>query len=165
RRMLLTLCYGCGLRLNELVHLQVSDIDGERCLLRIDQGKGHKDRLVEMSATLLVQLRDYWRALRPLQWLFPGRDSGMPLCANTPQKYYTEAKRQAGVVKTGGIHALRHAYATHSLAAGMPITHLQHQLGHRDIRTTMRYLHWVPSYAGGAGNTDLIAALAHRHER
>ncbi|MCP5417691.1 MAG: transposase [Chromatiaceae bacterium] len=95
RRMLLTLCYGCGLRLNELVHLQVSDIDGERCLLRIDQGKGHKDRLVEMSATLLVQLRDYWRALRPLQWLFPGRDSGMPLCANTPQKYYTEAKRQA----------------------------------------------------------------------
>ena len=73
-RMLLCVCYGCGLRVSELLHLKVRDIDGERRLLRIDQGKGAKDRLVEMPQTLLLQLRGYWQQFRPIAWLFPGRD-------------------------------------------------------------------------------------------
>jgi len=71
--MMLTLCYGCGLRLSELVSLKVRDIDGERQLLRVEQGKGAKDRLVPLSDTLLAQVRAYWRLFRPCQWLFPGR--------------------------------------------------------------------------------------------
>ena len=161
--MMLTVCYGCGLRVSELVHLQVRDIDGERRLLRIDQGKGAKDRLVEIPPTLLVQLRQYWKVFRPYQWLFPGRDPTTALGMTSAQKSYTAAKGKAGVDKIGGIHSLRHAYATHQLAAGMPITQLQHQLGHKDIRTTMRYLHWVPNYAGREQGTDLIADLEADH--
>ena len=162
-RMLLMVCYGCGLRVNELVHLQVRDIDGERQRLRIDQGKGAKDRLIEMPPTLLGELREYWRWLRPYLWLFPGRSPDTALGVTSAQKSYTAAKRQAGVDKLGGIHGLRHAYATHQLAAGMPLIKLQHQLGHKDIRTTMRYLHWVPNYQGGESAADLIADLEADH--
>jgi len=164
-RMMLTVCYGCGLRVSELVHLKVRDIDSERKLLRIDQGKGAKDRPVEMSATLLVQLREYWRVFRPHEWLFPGREPTVPLGITSAQKSYTAAKGKAGVDKLGGIHGLRHAYATHQLAAGMPLIKLQHQLGHKDIRTTMRYLHWLPNDQGGTDGTDLIADLERAHER
>lgn len=162
-RMMLTVCYGCGLRVNELVHLRVRDIDGERLLLRIDQGKGAKDRLVEMPPRLLDLLRQYWLMFRPYHWLFTGRDPSRSLGVSSVQRSYTTAKQQAGVAKLGGIHGLRHAYATHQLAAGMPLVKLQHQLGHKDIRTTMRYLHWVPRYAGGDASTDLIADLEVDH--
>lgn len=158
-RMMLTVCYGCGLRVNELVHLRVRDIDPERLLLRIAQGKGKKDRLVELSPRLLDLLREYWRVFRPYDWLFTGREPTQALGVSSVQRCYTTAKRRAGVDKLGGIHGLRHAYATHQLAAGMPLVKLQHQLGHKDIRTTMRYLHWVPRYAGGDASADLIADL------
>jgi integrase len=161
--MMLTVCYGCGLRVDELVHLKVRDIDGERRLLRIDQGKGAKDRLVEIAPTLLVQLRHYWQWLRPYLWLFPGAEPSRAIGVTSAQKCFTAAKRKVGVDKVGGIHSLRHAYATHQLAAGMPITKLQHQLGHKDIRTTMRYLHWIPNYQGGNDGTDLIADLEADH--
>ena len=82
-RMMLTLCYGCGLRVSELVAVKVSDLDGERRLLRVEQGKGAKDRLVPISATLLEQLRTYWRSFRPEGWLFPGQVPGQPLCATS----------------------------------------------------------------------------------
>jgi integrase len=120
---------------------------------------------VELSATLLVQLREYWRVFRPYEWLFPGREPTVPLGVTSAQKSYTAAKRKVGVDKLGGIHGLRHAYATHQLAAGMPLIKLQHQLGHKDIRTTMRYLHWIPNYQGGNDGTDLIADLERAHER
>jgi site-specific recombinase XerD len=164
-RMVLTVCYGCGLRVTELMNLKVRDIDGERRLLRIDQGKGAKDRMVEIPETLLLRLRRYWQWLRPHDWLFPGRDPTTALGVTSAQKCFKAAKRKAGVDKMGGIHSLRHAYATHQLAAGMPITQLQHQLGHKDIRTTLRYVHWVPNYAGGDSGTDLIADLEADHER
>ena len=102
-RLMLTLCYGCGLRLSELLAVKVSAIDGERKLLRVDQGKGAKDRLVPVSATLLEQLRAYWRFYRPRDWLFPGRVAGQPLSPSSVQKAYTRAERQAGVTKVGGI--------------------------------------------------------------
>ena len=159
-RVMLTLCYGCGLRVSELVHLRVRDIDGERHLLHIGEGKGGKDRLIALSPVLLGQLRDYWRRYHPAAWLFPTRGADQPLSVSTVQKRYGQAKALAGVDKVGGIHALRHAYATHQLAAGMPLLALQHQLGHRDIHTTLRYLHWVPDYRTGTGATDLVAALA-----
>jgi len=107
-RMMLTLCYGCGLRVSELLAVKVSDLDGERRLLRVEQGKGARDRLVPVSETLLGQLRAYWRSFRPEGWLFPGGVPAQPLCATSVQKVYTRAKQAAGVKKIGGIHALRH---------------------------------------------------------
>jgi integrase len=162
--MLLMVCYGCGLRVSELLNLKVRDIDGERRLLRIDQGKGAKDRMVEIPETLLLQLRRYWQLFRPYEWLFPGRDPTTALGVTSAQKCFTSSKCKAGVDKVGGIHSLRHAYATHQLVAGMPITQLQHQMGHKDIRTTLRYVHWVPNYQGGDSSTDLIADLEVDHE-
>jgi integrase/recombinase XerD len=162
-RMMLTLCYGCGLRVSELLAVKVSHVDGERRLLRVEQGKGAKDRLVPVSATLLGQLRAYWRSFRPGDWLFPGQVPGQPLCATSVQKVYTRCKHKAGVNKIGGIHALRHAYATHSLEAGMPVHRLQRLMGHRNLQSTLRYVHWVPAYREGEGDPDLVAKLEVDH--
>ena len=163
-RMMLTLCYGCGLRLRELVAVKVSQIDGESSLLRVDQGKGAKDRLVTISETLLGQLRSYWRLYRPQDWLFPGRVPGRALSATSAQKLYTRAKRTAGVTKAGGIHGLRHAYATHLLEAGLPVHRLQRLMGHQNLQSTLRYVHWVPNYREGQGDLDLIAKLEVDHD-
>ncbi len=158
-RMLLTTCYGCGLRVSELVSIQVSHLDGERRLLRVEQGKGAKDRAVILSPTLLQWLRDYWRELRPPHWLFPGKDQRSPLSIASVQKLFHAAKQQAGVTKVGGIHSLRHAYATHQLEDGMPLHQLQYQLGHQNIRSTLRYVHWVPGYRESEGGGDLLSKL------
>jgi len=164
-RMMLELCYGCGLRVSELVALKVRDIDSERQLLRIEQGKGAKDRPVILSPSLLERLRDYWRRYHPTLWLFPRRDTDVALDVSTPQKVFTAAKRRAGIDKVGGIHSLRHAYATHQLEAGLPVHQLQRLLGHQNIHSTLRYVHWVPGYKEGQRGTDLIAALEVDHER
>ena len=158
-RSMLLLTYGCGLRLSEVLALRVADIDGERKLLRVRQGKGAKDRLLPLSPTLLAQLRAYWQLYRPADWLFAGR-RGAPLSTTSLQKAYTRAKAQAGVTKVGGIHALRHAYATHQLAAGLAVERLQRLMGHTSIHTTLRYVHWLPSAGDGEGELDLIAQLA-----
>jgi integrase len=163
-RMMLTTCYGCGLRVSELVALKVRDIDSERQLLRIEQGKGAKDRQVILSPSLLEQLRDYWRRYRPTLWLFPRRESQIALDVSTPQKVFTVAKRRVGIDKVGGIHSLRHAYATHQLEAGLPVHQLQRLLGHQNLQSTLRYVHWVPGYHEGQTGTDLIAALEVAHE-
>jgi site-specific recombinase XerD len=163
-RMLLALCYGCGLRVSEVVAVRVRDIDGERSLLRIEQAKGAKDRLVIIGPSLLDALRRYWQAQRPDNWLFPNnRRREQHIGISTAQKVYTEAKRLAGIDKVGGIHALRHAYASHQLESGLPVHQLQRLLGHGNLQSTMRYLHWVPDGGReGGGHTDLIAPLAHR---
>ena len=160
-RTLLLTCYGCGLRVSELVKIKLRHIDSERGLLRIEQGKGAKDRNVILPAALLNQLRDYWRVQRSDHWLFPNEQHpGEPLSICTPQKIYRRIKQQVGIEKVGGIHALRHAYATHQLQAGMSVQQLQYQLGHRSIQSTLRYVHWVftdnPQDRGGI---DLISAL------
>lgn len=162
QRMLLATCYGCGLRVSELVTLKVRDIDGERRLLRVEQGKGAKDRLVEISPALLQQLRHYWRQYRPCELLFYGLKRTTALGISSAQKYFTQAKRRAGIDKIGGIHSLRHAYATHQLEKGMQLPRLQQQLGHGNIKSTLRYLHWIPNYRQGSG-TDLIADLESCH--
>lgn len=163
-RMLLTTCYGCGLRVSEVVALKVRDIDGERRLLRVTQGKGGKDRPVELSVALLEALRAYWRLFRPYRWLFCGREPSGPLGMESAQRAFSTAKRRARIDKVGGIHSLRHAYATHQLSAGMDIRRLQAQLGHQDIHSTLRYLHWVPNARGTTAGTDLIAALEAGHD-
>lgn len=161
-RTMLALCYGCGLRLSEVLAVRLGDIDRERKLLRIDQGKGAKDRLVPLSPTLLEQLRAYWRLYRPRDWLFAGK-GGAPLCPTSLQKAFHHAKRRAGVTTLGGLHGLRHAYATHQLAAGLPVERLQRLMGHNDIHTTLRYVHWVPSGREGEGDLDLLAQLGVGH--
>lgn len=162
-RMMLMTCYGCGLRVSELMALKVRDIDSERHLLRIEQGKGAKDRQVILSPSLLEKLRDYWRLFRPTDWLFVGQDPSTALHPSTPQRVFTVVKRRAGVDKIGGIHSLRHAYATHQLEAGLPVHQLQRLLGHRNLQSTLRYVHWVPGYQEGQCGTDLIGALEVDH--
>ncbi|MFT4564921.1 MAG: integrase/recombinase XerD [Gammaproteobacteria bacterium] len=118
-QMMLMTCYGCGLRVSELVRLRLRDIDGERSVLRIEQGKGNKDRLVTIPATLLTQLRQYWQGQRPSQYLFPRyRQWEVPLGVSTAQKAFMRAKLTAGIDKIGGIHSLRHAWATASTGSG-----------------------------------------------
>lgn len=163
--MMLEVCYGCGLRVSELCQLKVGSIDGQRHLLRVTQGKGAKDRPVILGETLLQHLRIYWQRYRPQDWLFPSHL--MPHQALHPssiQKVYGRAKAQAGVQRQGGIHGLRHAYATHLLEAGLPVHQLQHLLGHSDIHTTLRYVHWLPGLSPGTDpETDLLARLEVLH--
>ena len=160
-RMLLELTYGCGLRVSEIVALQVRDIDGERGLLRVVQGKGAKDRMVTLPDTLLDRLRSYWTHCRPGAWLFPtSHAENSPICLSTAQRVFTNAKRRAGIDKIGGIHSLRHAYATHQLENGLPVHELQHLLGHNDLRSTERYLHWLPGRCDAKrGYSDLLAGI------
>ena len=158
-RAMLTLCYACGLRVSELVALQIKHIDSERQLLRIEQAKGAKDRPVLLTPSLLKTLRGYWQDYHPRTWLFYGRDRRTPVSIPTAQKAFTRAKREAGVNKIGGIHSLRHAYATHQLQAGMPVYQLQRLLGHNSINTTMRYVHWIGGYHHTQGDNDLLASL------
>lgn len=160
-RTLLLCCYGCGLRVSELVHIKVRHLDGERQLLRVEQGKGAKDRQVILPDALLAELRRYWCSYRPSLWLFySGRSPERPLSITSAQKAFTKAKAKTAVIKVGGIHSLRHAYATHQLDAGLPVHQLQRQLGHSNIQSTLRYVHWVPNYQEGETRIgDLVAAL------
>ncbi|WP_456371776.1 tyrosine-type recombinase/integrase [Thiolapillus sp.] len=160
-RMLLLTCYGCGLRVSELVALKVRHVDGERRLLRVEQGKGAKDRTVMVSAALLRQLRQYWQQYHPQTWLFPNSNTPcLHLSVTSVQKLFKKAKERTGIQKVGGIHSLRHAYATHQLQAGLPVYTLQQQLGHSDIHATMRYVHWVAQHqTGTVPPIDLIEQL------
>jgi integrase/recombinase XerD len=139
-RALLMTTYAAGLRVSEVVHLQVTDIEGERGLIRVNQGKGRKDRYTLLSARLLVELRAYWKLDRPKPWLFPGRDRHQPLPIASAQRIYSHAKRTANLQHGKGIHTLRHSFATHLLEAGVDPRTIQLLLGHRSLDTTTRYL-------------------------
>ncbi|MBI3265033.1 MAG: site-specific integrase [Acidobacteria bacterium] len=140
-RLLLATTYAAGLRVSEVVGLKVSDIDAERRTIRVEQGKGGKDRYVPLSTRLLHELRTYWQTAPPGVWLFPNRQRTRPTDITVAQKIYMMAKLRAGIRKQGGIHALRHAFATHLLEAGTDLHTVQRLLGHRQISTTMRYFH------------------------
>ena len=140
-RAVLMTAYAAGLRASELGRLQLSDVDSARMCLRVDQGKGNKDRYVPLSPRLLEQLREYWRRDRPQRWLFPTRPLDRPMSRQTPARIYQAAKDKARIRKAGGIHTLRHAYATGLLEAGVALPVIQRRLGHSSIRSTMRYLH------------------------
>lgn len=157
-RTLLETVYSAGLRVNEAVHLKVTDIDSDRMMLRVEQGKGRKDRYAVLSPRLLEHLREYWRRYRPADWLFPGQPSSRHMPDNTAYMIYVRAKWKAGIKKEGGIHALRHAFATHMLEGGVDLRTLQELLGHRNLSTTQRYLHVTRKSLGTPGNPlDLLA--------
>jgi integrase/recombinase XerD len=158
RTMLLT-TYAAGLRLNEVLRLRVPDIDSARMTIRVEQGKGGQDRYTILSATLLEALRVYWRACRPTTWLFPGRGE-RPMDPSALQRAYGLAKRRANLTKPGGIHALRHAFATHLLEAGVDLHTIQRLLGHKSITTTTRYWHLThASLTTQAARLDLLTAV------
>lgn len=161
-RALLTATYASGLRVSETCVLKVSDIDSERMMLRVDSGKGGKDRYTLLSPHLLDTLRLYWRATHPALWLFPKTDDKRAIDASQVQKIYYAAKRRAGVVKQGGIHALRHAFATHLLEAGVDIPTIGRLMGHDNITTTARYLHLRQQVAKTDSPLDLLSALPTR---
>lgn len=140
-RALVTTAYATGLRVKELVHVTLTDLDAARGTIRVEQGKGAKDRYTILSPCLVEELRTYWTRTRPRVWLFPGRTGQQPLHTSSVGKAYTAAKRRAGITKRGGIHALRHAFATHLLEMGVDLPTIQRLLGHASIQTTMRYLH------------------------
>ena len=133
--------YGGGLRVSELVCLKPHDIHPEPMLMRIDQGKGHKDRYTLLSPRLLEELRAYWRAYRPQTWLFEGARAGCHLSLATAQKVFDQAKERAGIKHGNGIHCLRHSFATHLMEAGVPLPIIQRLMGHTRLSTTAQYLH------------------------
>ena len=141
QRALLMTTYAAGLRASEVTHLKITDIDGQRMCIRVEQGKGAKDRYLPLSPRLLVQLREYWRRCRTPLWLFPGHPSDRPMSRHGASHIYHTAKAKAGITKSGGIHTLRHCFATDLLEAGTELPVLQRLMGHSSIRSTMRYLH------------------------
>lgn len=140
-RLAFMTAYGSGLRLGELLDLKVSDIDSERMTIVVKSGKGNKDRRALLPRTLLSELRSYDQLFRPESWLFYATSKHQKLCRDSISKAFKEAKRKAGVTREGGIHALRHCFATHLLEAGTDIKTVQYLLGHSDISSTMVYLH------------------------
>jgi site-specific recombinase XerD len=132
--------YGTGLRVSEALHLRVPDLDSQRMMIRIEQGKGHRDRYVPLSPKLLELLRTYWRKTRPQPWLFPGQFPNQPLRREAVRDAIARASEHAGLKKQISPHSLRHAYAVHLLEAGTDIRKIQLLLGHRSLSTTARYL-------------------------
>jgi len=140
-RSLLMTTYAAGLRASEVTQLRVTDIDSERQCIRVDQGKGRKDRYVPLAPRLLTQLREYWRENRPPHWLFPGTWIDRHMSRDGASYIYGKARDKAGITKAGGIHLLRHCFATHLLEAGTELVVIQRLMGHTSIRSTIRYLH------------------------
>jgi len=142
--MLLLTTYAAGLRVSEVVALQIGHVDSERMVIRIERGKGSRDRYALLTERLLAELRAYWRIARPAPWLFPGQRPERHVTIRTALRVFVRAKRRAGITKRGGIHGLRHAFATHLIEAGVDLHTVQCLLGHRHIETTTRYLHLAP---------------------
>lgn len=140
-RTLLMLAYASGLRLAEAARLRVSDIDSQRMVLRIEQGKRKKDRYTILSPLLLEMLRHYWWAARPTDYLFPGRGQSGVVRSSTVQRACLEAQLRAGIGKHITPHTLRHSFATHLLEAGTELRVIQELLGHASPRTTAIYTH------------------------
>jgi integrase/recombinase XerD len=141
-RAFLMTVYGGGLRLNEACHLRVGDLQSGRHQIRVVQGKGKKDRYTLLSPRLLEELRLYWKLFRLDGWLFPSpHDGQQPLIDATGQRIFYRAVQRAGLPRQGGIHSLRHSFATHLLESGVEITVVQRLLGHTNLSTTAGYLH------------------------
>ena len=140
-RALLAMTYGSGLRVSEVVRVKIADVDRGRMMLRVEQGKGHKDRYTVLSKRALRLLEELWRAYRPAEFFFTGQDRIRPICAGTAQAVYYAALRSSGVRRVGGIHVLRHCFATHLMEAGADIYTIKRWMGHGALVTTGRYMH------------------------
>ncbi len=143
---LLLAVYSAGLRVSEAVNLKPVHIESDpsRMLIRVEQGKGRKDRYTILSNRLLIGLRDYWHKYQPEEWIFFGKDRSKPMPISTAQRIYYNAKMKSGTDKGRGIHTLRHCFASHLLWNGTDIYTIKKLLGHRSIKTTYSYLHVTP---------------------
>jgi site-specific recombinase XerD len=160
-RMLLRTAYAAGLRLSEVLHLQVGHIDSARMLLHVVQGKGAKDRFVPLSPQLLGELREYWQTCRARSWLFPGSTPEKPLHGCSVQRALRRAALEAGLRKRISPHTLRHSYATHLMEAGVDLFTIQKLLGHRELATTAMYTHVSQQRVQGiVSPLDLLPSLA-----
>jgi len=153
-RTILCLLYSTGLRVSEALALKIADIDSQRMVLIVHQGKGAKDRMIPLSVSLLASLRGYYAVFRPKIYLFENERKGGPLSQRTVQNIFEQAKSQVKLRRQASVHTLRHCYATHSLEAGLDVTVLKEFLGHTSLSTTARYLH-VSAASGNA--PDLLA--------
>jgi integrase/recombinase XerD len=143
-RTVLMTAYALGLRVSELCNLRTRDIDGhaDRMLVHVVLGKGARDRYVPLAGDTLEMLRHWWAMTRPRHWLFCAQGNPkLPLSQDSAARWYHAARAEAGICKSGGIHTLRHCYATHLLEGGVDLHTLSRWLGHRHVSTTMRYLH------------------------
>jgi integrase/recombinase XerD len=162
-RAFLMTVYAGGLRLTEATRLKVTDLDRARRQLRVRHGKGAKERVLPLSARLLAELEHYWRAQRAGRpghdgpWLFLGHGIDQPMNRSTGQNIYYRAVQKSGLRRKGGIHVLRHSFATHCIEAGLELTLVQRLLGHSSLLTTARYLHVTAARLGQIGSPlDLI---------
>jgi site-specific recombinase XerD len=145
-RTMMEIAYATGLRLGEVLRLKVADIDSGRMMLRVDQGKGKKDRNVMLGPALLETLRAYWKRYRPKVLLFPGQDPMRPVNPTLIQRAFIQAKREARIQKRVSFHSLRHSFATQLLDSGVNVRTIQALLGHRSLGTTQRYTHVAGDY-------------------
>ena len=135
----LSVAYGAGLRAAEVVSLKVCDIDSKRMIIRVEQGKGRKDRNVMLSASLLELLRAWWRAARPQGWLFPGRNPVQPMTTRQLNRACHAAAEAAGIERNVSLHTLRHSFATHLLEQNIDVRVIQVLLGHAKLDSTALY--------------------------
>ncbi len=145
-RAILMTAYAGGLRVSEVTHLRVSDVDAQRMMLRVEQGKGRQDRYVMLSHKLLVVLREYWKIYKTRHWLFAGQNPEQPLTRAAVHKFFQKARRKAGITKKVSVHGLRHSFATHLLESGINIRKIQLLLGHRSLQSTQIYTHVARDY-------------------
>lgn len=139
RAMIMT-CYAGGLRASEAKNLRLEDIDSKRMMIRVRQGKYKKDRVVPLSTTLLAFLREYWRIVKPKEWLFPSESTGKPLALRSVIRVCQKARKHAGLKRRVTAHTLRHCFATHLLEGGTDVRTIQILLGHKSLVTTATYL-------------------------
>lgn len=137
---LLLMIYITGMRLSEAIHVKITDVDSDRLQIRINKGKGNKDRMILIPQVLIDLLRAYYRQEKPVNYLFNGSEKGKPLSPRSVQLMMSTAKRRSGINKKGSIHTLRNCYATHHLENGTDLVYLQEQMGHQNLRTTIRYI-------------------------
>lgn len=142
-KTMLMLAYSSGLRVSEVVSIKTRNIDSKRMCILVEQAKGKKDRIVILSPLLLIMLREYWKKYKPQKdgYLFEGQTKKEPYSTRSLQLVLAAAKKKAGIIKPGSVHALRHSFATHLLDKGTDVTMIMKLLGHNDIKTTLRYLH------------------------
>ncbi len=156
-KALLMVAYDSGLRLSELRHLRVEDVDSNRMTMRVRLGKGQKDRYARLTPVLLKLLREYWLEYRPQTWLFPGETPDKPYNMATPGQILKKLCRKAGIQKRVSMHTLRHSFATHLLEAGTNLRVIQQLLGHGSLRTTALYTHLSPKDLRAAPSTMDLA--------
>ena len=145
-RVIMEIAYSSGLRLGEVLRLKITDIDSAHMIIRVERGKGGKDRNVMLAESLLVSLRASWKQRRPRRWLFPGQGGARPLNPTVVQRAFTAAKQKARITRPVSFHSLRHSFATHLMESGVNLRTIQALLGHSSLGTTERYTHVAGAY-------------------